>query len=118
MTGLLCTFLMLSLGPAPSVESTALPPEIDDAVFRDALRQRGLTGWLEQYLTDNPPADESDRRLRARETLLSEGAGLPPGGERRKKLLDASRLLTQAIAASPEDPRWLRGRLEVTRDLL
>ena len=57
-----------------AAESLPAAGALDESAFRDGLRQRGLTDWLEQYLSDTPPVDEIDAQLRRRESLLDQAA--------------------------------------------
>jgi hypothetical protein len=91
---------------------------VDEAALCDGLRERGLNAWLEQYLADTPPIDEADRLLRKREALLAGGGVSLSRSDRRKNARRASDLLIAAIAKTPGDPRWLRGRIELARDYL
>jgi len=96
-----------------------IPPAgyVDEALFREQLRQRGLTDWLQQYYADTPVPDEIDARFRRRESLLARAA--EPGAlthDRRAKVAEASAILTSLIAEHPEHPSRLRWLFERARD--
>lgn len=109
--------LVMLLSAAPS-SAPALPPEVDEAVFRDGLRQRGLQSWLDQYLEQTPAIDDADRLLREREALLAEAIVATSSEVRQARQRDATARLREAIARLDDDPRGLRCRFELARDLL
>ncbi len=104
------------LGQVRLTEGTAF---LNEAAFREGLRQRGLEDWLDQYFQDRSPADEVEEALRGRESLLeqAERPSTPPG--QRKQLIDqAGRILADMVDRNPRHPVRLYGRIEMARDLL
>ena len=94
------TFVLLLMGTTTSPQPNALPSAgyLDDSVFRDGLRERGLRNLLEQYLTEPPPLDEIDARLRQREKLLEDASGENLYAYQRELIVDkASAILTTLI---------------------
>ena len=78
---------------------------MDDSLFRDGLRERGLADWLNQYLAESPPTDAADARLREREKLLQEAAAAPDGAQQRRLIEQASSILTDLLDKHPNHPR-------------
>lgn len=103
------------LGVVP-LHSFAAP--LDDSLFREGLRERGLAEWLDQYLADTPPADATDAMLRERERLLEQAATAKSVDDRRSAAEQASRILRDLLAKHPEHPSRLRWQFELARDLL
>ncbi len=88
-----------------------------EAFFRDGLRRRGLTGLVDQYLSDWAPADEADVKLRRRESLLAEAASLESTAQQRREILEQARaLLEEVLTADPLPPGRLALLLELARD--
>lgn len=104
-----------TLGVA-SLHSLAAP--LDDSLFRDGLRERGLADWVDQYLADTPPIDAIDTRLREREKLLEQAATAKSADDQRAAVEQASRILRDLLANHPDHPSGLRWQLELARDLL
>ncbi len=99
-----------------SAHSFAAP--LDDSLFRDGLRERGLAEWLDQHLADEPPADATDAILRKREKLLEEAAVATSVEDRRRATEQASLILRDLLANHPDHPSRLRWQLDLARDLL
>ncbi|MEP0842746.1 MAG: hypothetical protein HRF43_08545, partial [Phycisphaerae bacterium] len=100
-------------GAAPSTRPAAR--ELDESAFREGLRLRGLDDWLEQYLADSPPVSDVDERLRQRERLLAEAA-FAARRECRRKVEQASAILTDLVQRFPQHPFRGPWRLELARD--
>jgi len=116
--GGLCLIACVVLATS-TAKSDPIPPAgyVDDAFFREQLRQWGLTDWLEQYYTDTPAPDEIDAQLRRRESLLAEVAEPDVlGYERRAKMAEATEILDALIAKYSEHPFQLRWLFERARD--
>jgi len=99
-------------------QATSLPSagDVDESLFRDGLRQRGLTEWLDQYFADTPPVDEADARLRQREQLLEEATAADLTVNQRRTLVNrAGAILSSLITEHPEHPARLRWQLELPR---
>ena len=104
-------------GAAPATQP--LPDAVDDVVFLDGLRQRGLNDWIHQYGQDVSAGDEVAASLFRRETLLGKAA--EPGRpveQVRADIVSAGELLVKLIAAHPEHPGRFFWRLELARDCL
>lgn len=102
---------------AVGAEPPSLPAPVDDAVFRDALRERGLDPWLKQYFADSAKPDEIDARMRRREVLLREAASVDlPSGERESRIVQAREILAELVLAHPDHPGRFRWYLEMARD--
>jgi tetratricopeptide (TPR) repeat protein len=109
------------LGPSNArAQSTApeAPAPLDDASFRQGLRQRGLDRWLQQYEADTPPADSIEAVLRQREQLLAEAGHAPTAAEHAAALSKAEAVLASLIAEHPADGRRLAWQLELAGDVL
>ncbi|UCD28111.1 MAG: hypothetical protein JSV03_13600, partial [Planctomycetota bacterium] len=92
---------------------------IDEAVFREGLRQRGLTDLLEQYFQDNPPLNKIDAQMRQREELLEKASQQIIPNHQRESIIDkASDILSKLIEKHPNHPARLRWRYELARDIL
>lgn len=109
--------LLATAALAPAGNSST-GPALDESLFREGLRERGLTDWLQQYLADTPTADVVDARLREREKLLEQAASAPPGPQRQRLIEQAHRLLADLPDAYPDHPGRLRWRFELARDFL
>ncbi|NLX14615.1 MAG: hypothetical protein GXY44_13315 [Phycisphaerales bacterium] len=108
--------ILPAYGQAISIEDDS---NLNEAAFREGLRQRGLIDWLEQYCQDRPPADEVEKALRRREILLVEAEQSSTPLWRRKELIDeAGRILLSVMERHPQHPVRLFGRFEFARDLL
>lgn len=116
--------LAASLPAAGWLPVSAAPPagaerELDEAAFREGLRQRGLTDWLDQHLADVPPISPADAQLRERERLLDAAAA--PGltrQVRREKVDAAGAILSRLITEYPQHPARLTWLIELARDRL
>ena len=103
--------------------SWARPPDdaadLDEAAFRQGLRERGLTEWLDQYLKDTPPADAVDARLRQYEVLLAEAdqATVSPA-QRETMLTQADEILAKLIDDYPSHQKRMRWSMGLARHLL
>lgn len=100
-----------------------LPDVVDDVVFHEALRARGLHAWLEQDRTSRPTADEVEDRLRQRDQLLCDAGvrGYAPEPRSRPDpdlMQAASDILVQLISDHPANPARLRWQYELARDYL
>ena len=103
---------------APAVALPA-PGFVDEALFRESLRRRGLGDWLGQYAADSQPADEIDSQFRRREVLLARlNDARLPFYERQQIVSQAGSILTGLINAHPEHPSSLWWRFELARDAL
>ncbi|MGQ9649586.1 MAG: hypothetical protein ACUVXJ_05720, partial [Phycisphaerae bacterium] len=96
----------------------SLAVSLDDSLFRDGLRERGLAEWLDQYLADTPPADAIDAMLREREKLLEQAAMAKSVDRKCNETERASRILRDLLANHPDHPSRLRWQFELARDLL
>lgn len=94
------------------------PVKQDDAVlFREALRERGLTSWVEQFDADRPNPDQVELVMRRRASLLTEAAAVTlTDDERRPRLEQAHDILLQLIASQPDHRSRLYWLLESARD--
>lgn len=121
-TGGLCRLVMLALVARVAFAAPAepsLPAPDDDVAFREALRSRGLDGWLDQYWADRPSSDDVSAKLRRREAFLAEAASAGTASARAgESVTQASAILAELLAAHPEHPDRLRWRLELARDCL
>ncbi len=110
------------LGTTTAVAQVSTLPSaghLDESLFREGLRQRGLTDWLEQYLADTPPLEDVDARLRQREKLLDEAAKPALTDDQRRTLVtEASAILSSLISEHPGHSARLRWRFELARDTL
>ena len=109
--------MILSSGARAQPAVLPNPGELDESVFREGLRQRGLSTWLEQYEADTPAIDEIDAELRRREKLLTEADTLLPA-ERARRIERADRILIALLAEHPEHRYRMRWQLERARDLI
>jgi len=117
--GLIHSALLALATVAPAFAGTpATAPSVDDSLFRDGLRERGLTDWLEQYLAETPPTDAADARLREREQLLQQAAAAPAGAQQRRLIEQGSAILIDLLDKYPSHPGRLRWELELARDYL
>lgn len=117
-------FLLLALVVPACAAAASVPASMpafgppDDAVFREGLRQRGLTSWLGQYLAETP-ADAVDSRLREREALLEAATTRPAADPVRADLLRrAHDILENLLQNEPRHPGRLHWLLEAARDRL
>lgn len=125
LLGFGCVALLSSASatqPGPAGQPP-LPDVVDDVVFYEALRARGLHAWLEQEWANRPPADEVEDRLRQRDQLLAEagvqGYAPEPRSLPRPDLMQAaSDILVQLISDHPASPARLRWQYELARDYL
>lgn len=117
-----CVQCPFALAETPAQPELDLPPRVDDTVFREALRVRGLSGWLESQAASEP-VDEIAERIRERERLLTQ-AGVPgfaPAPSDRPQpqaVRRASEMLIELLvrhAAHPDRWRW---QYELARDYL
>ena len=119
--GLAVGVIGLSVCAVLAGQPNPIPPAgyVDEALFREQLRQRGLTDWLTQYYADTPAPDEIDAQLRRREALLDQAAKPgTPSYDRRVKMAEAADILGGLIAEHPEHPARLRWLFERARDEL
>ncbi|NLX20422.1 MAG: hypothetical protein GXY55_01965 [Phycisphaerae bacterium] len=119
----LLAFGWLSARPAtadkPAIAPPPLSPALDEAAFRQGLRQRGLLDWLEQHEADHPPADEADAQIRRRERLLARWSNPDtPPQEQRASLTEATAILKALIERHPDHPGHARWLMEAARDAL
>jgi len=85
------------------------PGAVDELVFREGLRRRGLVDWLAQHDADHRPDDPVEARFRRRDALLAElETGEVPPHIRRKRIAEARAILTELIASERQHP----GRLD------
>jgi tetratricopeptide (TPR) repeat protein len=110
--------LLLAAAMLGIVPPRSFAASLDDSLFREGLRERGLAEWLDQYLADTPPADATDAMLRERETLLEQAATAKSVDDQRSAAEQASRILRDLLAKHPEHPSRLRWQFELARDLL
>ena len=104
---------------AEGAETQPFASGLDESTFRDGLRRRGLTDWLNQYDADNPATDGVTRQLRRRDDLLAQAADANlPAYERHARLNEASAILTELIAQQVGDARRMTWQLELVRDCL
>lgn len=93
--------------------------EVDDAVFRQGLRDRGLIDWLDQHLADTPPPDAADAECRRREQLIAESQNENLSHGQRDNLIgQAHTILMDLLVRFPEHPACLRWAVEAGRDLI
>ncbi len=114
--------LYFTLSPGVVRAQTASMPAaevFDESAFREGLRQRGLTHWLEQYLSDTPPVDDVDRELRRREKLLLDLQRPELSAQQRQQIVEeAGGILKQLLKAHTDHPSRLQWRLELARDAM
>lgn len=99
----------------------SLPPPgaVDEALFREGLRARGLSDWLKQYAVDSPPADDVDTALRKREALLARlDDPMLSLFEREAIVRQASGLLAAQIERRPGELSSLWWRFDLARDYM
>lgn len=108
--------------PADDNHSTPLSAEelrLSPAIFREGLRQRGLTELLDKHLRDYPPLNASAVILMQREVKLAEFADPNrPMAERRAAVAEANKLLDRLIRENPDDPRTLEWQLLLAHSLV
>jgi len=116
------TILLSASGThASEAPPSKLPPAgfLDESLFRNGLRERGLTEWLEQYLADTPPLDQIDIQLRRREELLQKASTANLiDAQRESAVSQASQILSELITHHAHHPARLRWQYELARDIL
>jgi len=122
--------LPILLAAAPSTQPGLILPEVvDDIVFREALRARGLYVWAEavgaEAAANGEATDEIGRQLRRRERLLADAGVLPTAtvtgpasGRDPGAVQQASEILARLIADHPANPGRYRWMYELARDYL
>jgi hypothetical protein len=106
-----------------TVASSAQPPrtgsDLSEAAFRQGLRERGLTDWLELYLEDTPPVDEADAKFREYERLVADANSETKLPLQREALFEqADAILSELIAGYPGHPQRMYWSMALARDLL
>jgi len=115
----LMLWLETAWADATPASPAAMQRDVDEAAFREGLRQRGLDDWLDQHLADLPPVSPVDEQLRLRDKLLAEaGARDTSRRLRQQKVVEAGKILSQLLANHPDHPGRLAWRLELARDKL
>lgn len=101
---------------------THKPPEesrLDDEVFREALKRRGLTELLDLHLRDFPPPGRTARRLMERDVKLAVVADLSLSHDARlAAAADANDILQGIIINEPGDPRRFEWRFALAHSLI
>ncbi|MCP4250708.1 MAG: hypothetical protein GY778_27015 [bacterium] len=92
---------------------------MDEEVYREGLRRRGLVDLLEAALSEAPPGDDVEAELLRREILLARADDVSRTAAARRAALDeANGILRSLISIRPADPRGLQWRLELGQSLL
>ncbi|MFQ5590159.1 MAG: tetratricopeptide repeat protein [Phycisphaerae bacterium] len=100
--------------PAPAEEQ-----RLDTAVFRAALKRRGLTELLELHLKDFPPPGRVARHLSEYDVTLAVFSDhTRPVQERRTAIRRANEILATLIEEGSDDPRRLDWRFTLARSSL
>lgn len=108
-----------TLPSSPPAMSLPPPGVVDEALFREGLRARGLSDWLKQYAVDSQPADDVDAALRKRESLLAKlDDPMLSLFEREAIVRQASELLAAQIEKRPGELSSLWWRFDLARDYM
>ncbi len=106
----------------PNESASAVPAEevrLNRAVFREALKKRGLTELLELYLRDFPPTGVADALLMTRDLKLAEFADPNRSDdERAAAIAEANWVLQQLIEDYPYEPRRFEWQSTLAHSLL
>ena len=106
----------------PAQNAPAVPAEetrLNRAIFREALRKRGLTELLELHLRDFPPTGQADALLMKRDLRLAEFADPNcTDQERQAAIAEANWILQKLIEDYPYDLRRFEWRSALAHSLL
>jgi hypothetical protein len=119
--GLCLIAAAISLAAPARADAPATQPSdrFDEAHFRQALQQRGLTALLDHYDQQHPPKDDLSRRLRQLDHQRHDCDDPQASANDRQSACDAMiQTLEQIIAAYPDHEQRYTWRLDLARDRL
>ncbi len=98
---------------------TAEQSRFSTPIFRQALRQRGLTELLKHHINEYPSRDPIEKLLQARELRLAEAADdFLSLSVRRSASVEANQFLTQLLTQQPQDRRRFQWRFSLAHSLI